>query len=302
LVSESRRPIGAHARITGGLATGSLRHAAAVGAEAIQVFVSSPRGWAQSPGDAGEDARLRDHVAATGTPVFVHAPYLVNLGSPDAATRERSAAAAGYSLRRAGEIGARGAVVHTGSAVTGDKDAALRRVRECLLPLLDVIGDDGPDLLLEPMAGQGQMLCAALPDLEPYLDALDWHPRAAVCLDTCHAFAAGHDLRRPRGTSAALRALQAATRDPHGRLRLIHANDSKDGCGSCRDRHESIGAGQIGSAAFGALLRHPLTGGVPFIVETPGGQAGHARDVAALRALRDGDLTGHSGGPSPGCS
>ena len=303
------RPIGAHARITGGLATGALRYAAAVGAEAIQVFVSSPRGWAQSSSDAGQDAALRDHVAATGLPVFVHAPYLVNLGSPDEPTRLRSAAAVRHSLRRAREIGARGAVVHTGSAVTGDKDAALRRVRECLLPLLDEIDHDGPDLLLETMAGQGQMLCAALPDLEPYLDALDWHPRAAVCLDTCHAFAAGHDLRRPRGAAAALRALRAATRDPRGRLRLIHANDSKDGCGSCRDRHESIGAGRIGLAGFGALLRHPLTGGIPFIVETPGGQAGHAVDVATLRALRDGapaedDLTdaAHSGGPSPGSS
>jgi deoxyribonuclease-4 len=194
--------------------------------------------------------------------------------------------------------------VHTGSAVHGDRQAALCRVRECLLPLLDQIAGDGPDLLLEPMAGQGQMLCAQVGDLEPYLDALDWHPRAGVCLDTCHAFAAGHDLAAPAGVAATLQALQAATRDPGGRLRLIHANDSKDCRGSCRDRHESIGAGQIGAAGFGSLLRHPLTGGVPFVVETPGGQAGHARDIAALRALRDTDARqeDHSGGPSPGSS
>jgi deoxyribonuclease IV len=263
------------------------------------VFVSSPRGWAPAPDDPAQEAALRDHVAATGLPVFVHAPYLVNPGSPDAATRDRSAAAIRHSLRRGRAIGARGAVVHTGSAVGGDRGAALRRVRECLLPLLDEIGDDGPELLLEPMAGQGQMLCAALPELGPYLDALEWHPRAGVCLDTCHAFAAGHDLRGPRGAARALRALREATRDPGGRLRLIHANDSKDGCGSRRDRHQAIGAGQIGLAGFGALLRHPLTRGVPFVVETPGGQAGHARDVAALRALRDGD---QRGGPSPGTS
>jgi deoxyribonuclease-4 len=282
------RPIGAHAKVTGGLATGSLRYAAAVGAEAIQVFASNPRGWAQAAGDPGQDAALREHVAATGLPVFVHAPYLINAGSPDQVTRDRSAASIRHSLRRAGEFGARGVVVHTGSAVTGDRGAALRQVRECLLPVLDEIGGDGPDLLLEPMAGQGQMLCAQVGGLEPYLEALDWHPRAAVCLDTCHAFAAGHDLATPGGVDATLRALRAATRDPGGRLRLVHANDSKDGRGSCRDRHESIGAGQIGAAAFTSLLRHPLTDGVPFVVETPGGQAGHARDVAALRALAGG--------------
>jgi deoxyribonuclease-4 len=278
------RPIGAHAKVTGGLATGSLRYAAEVGAEAIQVFVSNPRAWAPSNGDAGQDAALREHVAATGLAVFVHAPYLVNVGSPDALVRERSVAAIRHSLRRGRDIRARGVVVHTGSAVGGDRDTALGRVRECLLPLLDELRDDDPDLLLEPMAGQ--TLCAALPDLEPYLDRLDWHPRAGVCLDTCHAFAAGHDLATADGTAQAMRALQAATRDQGGRLGLIHANDAKDGLGSGRDRHENIGAGQIGAAAFGRLLRHPVTEGVPFVVETPGDQSGHARDVAALRALR----------------
>jgi deoxyribonuclease IV len=298
------RPIGGHARVTGGLATGSLRYAAAVGAEAIQVFVTSPRGWALAPGDPRQDAALREHVAATGLPVFVHAPYLVNTGSPDPVTRDRSVASVRHSLRRAGQIGAQGAVVHTGSAVDGDRQAALRRVRECLLPLLDEIPDGGPCLLLEPMAGQGQMLCARVGDLEPYLDALGWHPRAAVCLDTCHAFAAGHDLATPRGVAATLRALQAATRDPGGRLGLVHANDSKDRRGSCRDRHESIGAGKIGTAGFGSLLHHPVTDGVPFVVETPGGQAGHARDIAILRALAGGGnpREGQSGGPSPGSS
>jgi deoxyribonuclease IV len=293
------RPIGAHARVAGGLATGALRYAAAVGAAAIQVFASNPRGWAQTAGDPGQDAALRDHVAATGLPVFVHAPYLVNAGSPDQATRDRSVAAIRHSLRRAGQIGARGVVVHTGSAVRGERQAALHRVRECLLPLLDEITGDGPDLLLEPMAGQGQMLCAGVDELEPYLDALEWHPRAAVCLDTCHAFAAGHDLATSRGVAATLRALRAATHDRGGRLRLVHANDSADGRGSGRDRHESIGAGQIGTAGFRSLLHHPLTDGVPFVVETPGGQAGHARDIATLRVLAAGPAAGKARGGSP---
>jgi deoxyribonuclease-4 len=181
-------------------------------------------------------------------------------------------------------VGARGVVVHTGSAVASDRDTALTRVRAGLLPLLDELGDDDPGLLLEPMAGQ--TLCAALPDLEPYLDRLDWHPRAGVCLDTCHAFAAGHDLATPDGTEQAMRALLDATRDQGGRLGLIHANDSRDDLGSGRDRHANIGAGQIGAAAFGRLLHHPVTNGVPFVVETPGDQAGHTTDIATLRSLR----------------
>jgi deoxyribonuclease-4 len=268
---------------TGGLATGVLRYAAAVRAEAVQVFVANPRAWALPGGDAGQEAALREHVDRTGLPVFVHAPYLVNVGSPDPDLRARSAAAIRHSVLRGGRTGARGVVVHTGSATDRDRAAGLRRVRESLLPLLDAIADDQPGLFLEPMAGQGQMLCATISDLAPYLAALDWHPRASVCLDTCHLFAAGHDLAAPGGVSTALAEFE---RVAPGRLRLLHANDSKDRCGSLRDRHEAIGRGQIGARAFGRLLAHPATAGVPFIVETPGGQRAHAADIATLRGLR----------------
>jgi deoxyribonuclease-4 len=256
----------------------------------MQVFVSNPRGWALSAGDARQDAALRDHVASTGLPVFVHATYLVNLGSPDPATRRRSAASLAHSLRRGREIAARGVVVHTGSAVRASREQGMRHVRECLLPLLDSLGDDGPDLLLEPTAGRGQMLCSDAGDLGPYLAAVDWHPRAGLCLDTCHAFAVGHDLAARGGAAKLLDALAPVMGRRQGRgggrLRLIHANDSKDGCGSHRDRHANIGAGQIGTAPFAALLRHPATSGVPFIVETPGPRAAVAADVATLKALR----------------
>jgi deoxyribonuclease-4 len=281
---RARRPIGAHVPSAGGLAAGRLKYAAAVGAETVQVFAANPRGWAAQAGDAAEDEALREQADRGGIPVFAHAPYLINLGSPDQRVRALSATALRHALARGAQIGARGVVVHTGSAVGGDRAAALRQVREILLPLLDEIPADGPELLLEPTAGQG-MLCSAMADLGPYLDALDRHPRANVCLDTCHAFAAGHDLAAPGGVTRTLAELESAAGT--GRLRLIHANDSKDGCGSRRDRHENIGAGQIGAPGFGWLLRHPATAGVPFIVETPGGESGHAKDVETLRRLRD---------------
>ncbi|MGW4639751.1 deoxyribonuclease IV [Sphaerisporangium sp. NPDC004334] len=272
--------IGGHALVAGGLATGGLRYAAEIEAEIIQVFVTNPRGWALNAGKPAEDAALRE----SGVPVFLHTPYLVNMGSPSADTLEKSTGSIRHALGRAVEIGALGVVVHTGSAVSQSRDAAMRQLHEHLLPLLDEIPEHGPDLLLEPMAGQGQMLCATVQDLAPYLEALEHHPRANVCLDTCHAFSAGHDLAAPGGVAEMLDALHAVA---PGRLKLVHANDSKDACGSKRDRHENIGAGHIGAGAFAELLRHPVAAGVPFCIETPGKADKHREDIQLLKRLRE---------------
>jgi deoxyribonuclease-4 len=274
-------PIGGHVFVAGGLATGGLRYAAEIHAEVVQVFVTNPRGWALNAGAPAEDAKLRE----SGMPVFIHTPYLVNMGSPDPAILAKSAASIRHALRRAPEIGASGVVVHTGSAVSQPRETALRGLREHLLPLLDEIPDGGPDLLLEPMAGQGKVLCATVQDLGPYLEALEFHPRANVCLDTCHAFSAGHDLAAPGGVAEMLDALHAIA---PGRLKLVHANDSKDPCGSHRDHHENIGAGHIGAPAFAALMRHPAAAGVPLCIETPGKGERHREDILLLKRLRDG--------------
>ena len=284
-----RRPVGSHVPFTGGLAASGLRYAEAVGAEAIQVFAANPRGWALPPSDPAQDELLGAEAERRGWPVFVHTPYLVNLASPDPGTRDRSAAAVRYCLERGARLGARGVIMHAGSSVGAPRDGALRQVRELVLPMLEAgpgAGGHGPGLLIEPMAGQGTMLCSQPAELHDYLGALDWHPRAGVCLDTCHVFAAGHDLTAPDGVDDLMAALAAAGAGG-GRLALIHANDSLDGCGSHHDRHETIGAGKIGTGPFRDLLHHPATAGVPFVAETPGGEKGHARDIALLRTLRD---------------
>lgn len=281
--------IGSHATVAGGLATGGLAYAAEVGAEVIQVFVSNPRGWAAGQGPAAEDAALR----TAGIPVFVHATYMINLGSGSPEVAAKSADAVAHALRRGAEIGARGVVVHTGSAAgwtgEGAREQALRQIGELALPLLDKLGDGDPDLLFEPMAGQGQMLCARTGDLATYLSAVDHHPKAGICLDTCHLFAAGHDLSAPGGVDAMLRELDQLDGPEQlrrrGLVRLVHANDSLLGCGSKRDRHEAIGAGLIGTEPFRRLLA--ALPDVPFVVETPGGKAGHARDIATLKGLRE---------------
>ncbi|MCQ4081547.1 deoxyribonuclease IV [Streptomyces sp. RB6PN25] len=281
-----RNPVGGHVRVAGGLATAGLTHARAMGAEVVQVFVANPRGWATPTGNRRQDEAFRAACAEESLPAYVHAPYLINFGSHTAATVEKSVAALRHSLRRGREIGASGVVVHTGSATGGRaRSKALSQVREEMLPLLEELThDDDPWLLLEPTAGQGASLCSLAEDLGPYFDALDRHPRLGVCLDTCHAFAAGHDLAAPGGTKALLDELVEVC--GQGRLKLIHANDSKDVVGAHLDRHENIGAGHIGLQPFADLFSHPATDRVPLVIETPGAQAQDAADVARLKELR----------------
>jgi deoxyribonuclease-4 len=281
-----RNPIGAHVPVAGGLARTSLPCADRIGAECVQVFVSNPRGWAPSPGHAGQDAQFRAGIAGRRLRAFVHAPYLVNLGSPTAETVRLSVSTLRHTVARAAAIGAEGVVFHAGSAVGPDRyTAALRDLGRLLRPLLD---EGGPRLLVEPTAGGGRALAATVADLGPFFDAVDGHPGLGVCLDTCHLWAAGHDLARRGGTSAMLDEL-VATVGP-GRLGLIHANDSRDALGSRRDRHANVGAGEIGAPAFRALFTHRATSGVPLVVETPDPArdgSGHAADLATLAALRD---------------
>ncbi|WP_327269790.1 deoxyribonuclease IV [Streptomyces sp. NBC_01218] len=282
-----RNPVGAHVPVAGGLVKSGLGHADELAAETVQIFVANPRGWATPAGKPDQDALFREKCEARRMPVYVHAPYLINFGSHTGATVEKSVDSLRHSLRRARATGARGVVVHTGSATGGrPREVALAQVRAHLLPLLDELThDDDPDLLLESTAGQGSSLCSRTWDFGPYFEALDSHPKLGVCLDTCHIHAAGHDLAVPGGMRRTLDLLVETVGE--GRLKLIHANDSKDVVGAHKDRHERIGSGHIGAEPFRELFTHPATAGVPLVVETPGGKEGNAADVARLKELRD---------------
>ncbi|MFI8099838.1 deoxyribonuclease IV [Streptomyces sp. NPDC086023] len=282
-----RNPVGGHVPVAGGLDRVGLTYAREMRAETVQVFVANPRGWATPTGNPAQDEAFRAACADEGIPAYVHAPYLINFGSHTPATVERSVESLRHSLRRGREIGALGVVVHTGSATGGrPREEAFAQVREHMLPLLDELThDDDPFLLLESTAGQGFSLCSRTWDFGAYFEALDAHPKLGVCLDTCHIFAAGHDLAAPGGTKETLDLLVDTVGE--GRLKLIHANDSKEGVGAHRDRHANIGAGHIGEDAFRELFSHPATEGVPLVIETPGGKEGHAADVARLKELRE---------------
>ena len=217
--------------------------------------------------------------------MFVHAPYLINLGSPSAQTLDLSARRPRVlAAPRRGHRRAR-VVVHAGNAVGARWEDAMAQARDALLRVLDAV-PGAPPLLVEPTAGGGVALASDAASLGAYLDALGRDERVGVCLDTCHLHAAGHDLSTAVGFAAALRAYRRAA-GPN-RIGLVHVNDSRDPVGSKRDRHESIGHGTIGPDAFAALFTSPATRSVPMVVETV--DTNQARDIATLKALRAGRL------------
>src|SRR3954449_10096238 len=163
-------PVGAHVFVAGGLAAAGLRYGDAIGAEALQVFVSNPRGWAVPASDPVGDEAFGSTCADRKLPIFVHAPYLVNFASPTEATREKSAAAVRHSLLRGRRICAGAVVVHAGSAVDAThRDQALKLMHEQLMPILDSLDDDDPMLLVEATAGGGQPIAARGAELGPLL-------------------------------------------------------------------------------------------------------------------------------------
>lgn len=278
--------IGAHTPTTGGMAKRSIEYAKTTGAEVIQVFASSPRMWAMPASKPDLDEAFKIKAAELDIHTYVHAPFLINLGSPTEATYVNSLASTAYSLSRGADIGALGVVIHTGSAVDATHvDQAWKQIHEGMMPILNALSDDAPFLLLEPTAGQGQSLVKKLDDLENYLKALEYHPKVGICLDTCHVFAAGHDIAVKGGMTKTLDLLVEIAGAE--RFKLIHANDSMDVCGALKDRHQNIGDGHIGIEPFAELLAHPAAAGVPLVLETPGMEEKHTVEVALLKALRD---------------
>ena len=277
--------LGAHTPTSGGMAKRSIAYAELTGAEVIQVFASNPRGWAMPEANQAADEEFRSKAEALDILTYVHAPFLINLGSPTVGTYENSVASTDYSLKRGAEIGALGVVIHTGSAVdVNNVENAWKQIHEGMMPVLNALADDAPMLLLEPTAGQGQSLVKKLDDLTNYLKALEYHPKVGICLDTCHVFAAGHDIAKKGGMTETIDLLiEIAGAE---RFQLVHANDSMDVCGALKDRHQNIGEGYIGLAAFQEMLDHPVMKNVPMVLETPGMEPEHGKEIAMLKKMR----------------
>jgi deoxyribonuclease IV len=284
--------LGAHVSSAGGVSKAWPR-AAEIGCDAVQLFVKNASTWRAKALPEREIATFREtrettagHGTPAPMPVVAHASYLINLASPDEENLVRSRDALADELLRCTALGVDGLVVHPGAHMGEGEGAGLATIARSL----DVVFSRHPEitarLLLENTAGQGTALGWAPAQLGAIVAAVDEPARLGVCLDTCHAFAAGADLRVDEGYDAFLAAVDAAV--GLDRVEAWHLNDSKGPLGARKDRHESIGQGQLGVAAFERLLGDDRFAATPMILETPLGddEQGHARDLVTLRALR----------------
>ncbi len=279
---------GLHVSIGKGLA-GAVLTAKELGCDCFQIFAGNPRGWARPPLDPGEVNKYRTALEASGLgPVAVHLSYLPNPASPDPGLYERSVLAMAEDYRRAVALGADYFVVHPGKrGEDGDIEAARQRVAKGIKTVLSQV--PGETLfLLENQAGSGSEVAAALEELAAILDLVDEPERTGVCLDTCHAFAAGYELRTPAGVEKLLS--ETDRRIGLSRLHLLHLNDSRGEKGSRLDRHFHIGRGKIGREGFRSLLNDPRLAGKAGILETPRTSAEDDRqNLAVLRELAGGE-------------
>ena len=290
--------IGAHVSSAGGPLK-AFERAAAIGAEAFQLFISAPQQWKAPTIPDDVVAKFNESREAAGLPFFFHGVYLINLASQDAALLDRSVESLVQYLNWGAKLGAEGTIFHVGSHLgRGLDEACVNQVSGLLKQVLER-SDTSSKLILECNAGQGGCIGGTFTELGLLVREAGGDERLAICIDTCHAFAMGYDIRTDAGTRAAMAEFEREL--GFQRLVAVHANDSKQPLGGLRDRHENVGDGHIGLDGFAAVMRHPAFADVPFLLEVPGisGNGPDLENVMRLKAIRAGvGLAGHSaGGP-----
>ncbi|MBX3096143.1 MAG: deoxyribonuclease IV [Fimbriimonadaceae bacterium] len=274
------RYIGAHMPTKGGLG-GSVRNGVAIGCTAVQVFTSSPQQWKSKPITDEMVADLQAAREETGldSPLVSHDSYLINLAAPDPAKRAMSEEALSRELSRCGQLGIPYVVSHMGAHMGEGVNAGLAKVAESAQRIL-ANAPESVTLLMETTAGQGTCLNWRFEEIAQVLDLVHGHPRLGVCLDTCHIFAAGYELRTREGFEQTFNEFdQLVGLD---RIKVVHVNDSQKPFASRRDRHAHLGEGEIGADAFHRLVHFAPFESVPLIIETPEADEHHKRNVQKL--------------------
>ncbi len=277
--------LGAHESISGGVYK-AFDRAQSVGCESVQVFVKSNRSWAVRPFSEDEVARFRVRAEEADIhPVVGHASYLLNLASPDDALWTKSRDMLVVELERCATLGIPYLVLHPGSHVGSGEEAGLARIARALGEVHAARPGLQTQVLLETTAGQGTSLGGRFEQLAWLVEHTPGSKRLGVCLDTCHVFAAGYELRTPDGYAVTMEDFDRTV--GLERLRAIHLNDSRGRLGSRKDRHSHIGQGHIGLEGFRRLLKDDRLSGLPGLLETPKGDdlREDRENLAVLRSL-----------------
>lgn len=279
----SAKLIGAHMSSSKGLGN-AIRKGKEIGCTTVQVFTSSPQMWRSAPVTAEKVADFKKAQLETGIyDVVTHDSYLINLCAMDPAMREKSITGLTDELHRSAAYGIPFVVSHMGAHMGQGCDIGLAGVAEAAAKVLDE-SPDSVTLLMETTAGQGSALNSRFEELAKLLELMKGHPRLAVCLDTCHIFVAGYDIRTEETFMRTFEEFERLI--GFDRLKVVHCNDSKKGLGTKVDRHEHLGKGEIGIKAFELLVNDPRFEAIPIIVETPESEELHEVNVAVLKTLR----------------
>jgi deoxyribonuclease-4 len=275
--------IGAHVSPAGGLAR-AVERGVERGCQSIQIFNQSPRQWRPTAYGEEDFAAFREAMAASPIEaVVIHAVYLLNCASDDREVRDKTRASLIHSLRVGDAIGARGVVLHAGSAKTGHVGEAIARAGQVIREALSESGHC--PLQLEDTAGAGGTLGRSFQELAELIGAAGGESRLGLCLDSCHLLASGYDIRTPAGLAATLDECDRVV--GLDRLSSLHVNDSATPLGSNRDRHATLGNGELGERGCAVFLSEPRFEGLPCVLETgSAGGAPSAEDVALAFKLR----------------
>jgi deoxyribonuclease IV len=263
--------VGFHVSIAGGISN-SVNNAKKLGCSAFQIFSRNPRGWTAKPLLIDEVRSFKNRLYASGiekTSVAVHMPYLPNLSGPPGELYERSVKTLTEEMERCNLLGISYLVIHLGSHMGRGSTNGIDQLLNALRTAAAVCSKSEKEVmvLLENNAGQKNSVGGTLEELRLILDRLDSSKQFGVCIDTCHLFASGYDLRTKQDVNIIFEKIKAVVGLKE--LKIIHLNDSKGGLGSNVDRHEHIGLGSIGVEGITAFLNHRAIQALPIIMETP---------------------------------
>jgi len=275
--------LGTHVSVAGGLST-AFQRATVIGCTTMQIFVKNANQWAAKPISTDEIQRFREAAGASPVrPVIAHAAYLINLCAKNDRVLQKSRAGFEDELRRCEQLGVHALVLHPGAHLGEGEDVGLRTIADSL----NVIHERTPEFkvltALETTAGQGTTLGYRFEHLREIIDRVEQQSRLAVCMDTCHLFAAGYPIHTADGWNDVIRSFDEIV--GLKRLAVVHTNDSKKPFASRRDRHEHIGKGMIGLEGFRMLMNDPRFFSVPKILETEKSEDMH-EDVENMQRLR----------------